>query len=231
MLFKSLIFKSLNKIFAIYNYSLQRSEKPFSLYKYKNYDEYKKIQIETNHRKLDRVFADDKTLKIIIDEIKDNFQDNKVSGICHGTRNGYELEFFINHLNAHEVIGTEISDNAGQFKNTVMWDFHDRKEEWVSKFNFVYSNSLDQGYNPSKALNTWFEQLNLNGIMIIEHSNTSYESSRTDPFGANEYYLSYFLSKLFSFKASIKIIETEKPQTKRNGENIKAWLFLIKRIK
>lgn len=230
MSFKSFIFKSLNKFFAIYNYSLIKNKKRFQVYEYKNYEEYKKIQIETNHRKLDRVFADYKTLNLIINEIKNNFKSQKILGICHGTRNGYEQEFFINNLDC-EVIGTEISDNAEQFKNTIMWDFHDIKEEWVGKFNFLYSNSLDQSYKPLEALNVWFDQLAQNGIMIIEHADTSFESSITDPFATDQYYFSYLLSKKFSFKASIKIIEFEKPQKKRSGENIKIWLFMIKKIK
>ena len=189
-----------------------------------------KIQTETNYRKIDRVFADDKTLKLVVDEIKNNFKSQKVSGICHGTRNGYEQEFFINNLDC-EVIGTEISDTAEQFKNTIMWDFHDRKEEWDGKFNFLYSNSLDQSYKPLEALDVWFDQVAQNGIMIIEHASTSFESSRTDPFATNQYYFSYLLNKKFSFRASIKIIESEKPQKKRSGENIKVWLFMIKKIK
>ena len=90
MSFKYLVLKSLNKIFSIYDYSLTKNKKPFNVFKYKNYEEYKKIQTETNYRKIDRVFADDKTLKLVVDEIKDNFKSQKVSGICHGTRNGYE---------------------------------------------------------------------------------------------------------------------------------------------
>ncbi len=229
MTFKSFIIKNINKFLNIYDYSLSKNKKNFDIYKYKNYEEYKKIQIETNYRKIDRVFADDRTLKLIIDEIKSNFSGQKVLGICHGTRNGYEQKFFIDNLDC-EIIGTEISDNAEKFKNTIMWDFHDRKKEWENKFNFLYSNSLDQSFNPDEALEVWFGQIIKNGIMIIEHSDTSFESSLTDPFSVDQYYFSYFLSKKFSFKASIKIIETTKPQKKRNGENIKIWLYIIKKL-
>ena len=111
-----------------------------------------------------------------------------------------------------------------------MWDFHDGKKEWENNFNFLYSNSLDQSFNPDQALDVWFSQIIKNGIMIIEHSDTSFESSITDPFSVDQYYFSYFLSKKFSFKASIKIIETTKPQKKRNGENIKIWLYIIKKL-
>ena len=229
MTFKSFIIRNINKLLNIYNFSLSKNKKNFDIYKYKDYEEYKKIQIETNYRKIDRVFADDKTLKLIIDEIKNNFSDQMIFGICHGTRNGYEQKFFIDNLNC-EVVGTEISDNAEKFKNTIMWDFHDRKKEWENKFNFLYSNSLDQSYKPLEALEVWFSQIIKNGIMIIEHSDTSFESSITDPFSVDQYYFSYLLNKKFSFRASIKIIETIKPQKKRNGENIKIWLYIIKKL-
>ena len=229
MTFKSFIIQNINKFLNIYDYSLSKNKKNFEIYKYKNYEEYKNIQIETNYRKIDRVFADDRTLKLIIDEIKSNFLAQKVLGICHGTRNGYEQKFFIDNLDC-EIIGTEISDNAEKFKHTIMWDFHDGKKEWENKFNFLYSNSLDQSFNPDQALDVWFSQIIKNGIMIIEHSDTSFESSITDPFSVDQYYFSYFLSKKFSFKASIKIIETTKPQKKRNGENIKIWLYIIKKL-
>ena len=62
-----------------------------------------------------------------------------------------------------DVIGTEISDTAGQFANTVQWDFHDVNGEWVSRFDFVYSNSLDHAWNPKFALQTWLNQLNPKG--------------------------------------------------------------------
>lgn len=229
MTFKSFIIRNINKLLNIYNFSLSKNKKNFDIYKYKDYEEYKKIQIETNYRKIDRVFADDKTLKLIIDEIKNNFSDQMIFGICHGTRNGYEQKFFIDNLDC-EVVGTEISDNAEKFKNTIMWDFHDRKKEWENKFNFLYSNSLDQSYKPLEALEVWFSQIIKNGIMIIEHSDTSFESSITDPFSVDQYYFSYLLNKKFSFRASIKIIETIKPQKKRNGENIKIWLYIIKKL-
>lgn len=52
------------------------------------------------------------------------------------------------------MIGIEISDTADQFENTVHWDFHDANEDRVSRFDFVYSNSLDQAWKPELALET-----------------------------------------------------------------------------
>lgn len=158
MTFKSFIIRNIYKFLNIYDFSLSKIKKNFDIYKYKDYEEYKKIQIETNYRKIDRVFADNKTLKLIIVEIKNNFSDQMILGICRGTRNGYEQKFFIDNLDC-EVIGTEISDNAEKFKNTIMWDFHDRKKEWEKKFNFLYSNLLDQSYKTMEALDVWFSQI------------------------------------------------------------------------
>ena len=46
------------------------------------------------------------------------------------------------------VLGTEISSTATNYPNTIEWDFHDVKEEWVSNVDIVYSNSIDHSYKP-----------------------------------------------------------------------------------
>lgn len=88
MTFKSFIIQNINKFLNIYDYSLSKNKKNFEIYKYKNYEEYKNIQIETNYRKIDRVFADDRTLKLIIDEIKSNF-------LAQKKRNGENIKIWL----------------------------------------------------------------------------------------------------------------------------------------
>jgi len=50
---------------------------------------------------------------------------NNVKDLCHGSRNGYGQEFFNNNIKNSEVIGTNISETATNFKNSVIWDFHE----------------------------------------------------------------------------------------------------------
>jgi hypothetical protein len=87
-------------------------------------------------------------------------------GICHGTRNGSEQVNFSKYLKI-PVIGTDISDTATQFANTIQWDFHDIKDEWVNNIDFIYSNSLDHSYDPIYCLRQWFKCLKLGGICIL----------------------------------------------------------------
>ena len=87
-------------------------------------------------------------------------------GICHGTRNGSEQINFSKYLNI-PVIGTDISDTATQFDDTIQWDFHDIKDEWVNNIDFIYSNSLDHSYDPIYCLRQWFKCLKLGGICIL----------------------------------------------------------------
>ena len=48
-----------------------------------------------------------------------------------------------------KVIGTEIaSDAENRFPNTIEWDFHNVKDEWLNNVDFIYSNSFDQQIVP-----------------------------------------------------------------------------------
>ena len=66
--------------------------------------------------------------------------------------------------------------------------------------------------------------------MVVEHSDTSTKASETDPFGVNPFYFAYLIVKHFSFRISIKVIESDKPQKRKTGEPIKVWLYIIKKL-
>ncbi|MGR3615773.1 MAG: hypothetical protein ACU0BB_07000 [Paracoccaceae bacterium] len=113
------------------------------------YYEYRKIQIHHNKRKIESVWADEATLSAIADDLKKHGLG--ATGVCHGARNGFEVEWFRNELSG-DVIGTDISDTATQFPNMHVWDFQDVNPEWEGKFDFAYTNSLDQAMEPRRAL-------------------------------------------------------------------------------
>jgi hypothetical protein len=93
---------------------------------------------------------------------------NAKFGICHGVRNGKEVEFFRQKLHI-EVIGTEISEwVAKQLSNVIAWDFHEIKEEWVDNVDFIYSNSLDHSYDPEYCLRQWVKCLSPDGLCFVE---------------------------------------------------------------
>ena len=59
------------------------------LYKFEDYEHYKKEQVKANVRKLDWTWIQEDT----ISKIK-NFKPNANKILCHGVRNAKELEFF-----------------------------------------------------------------------------------------------------------------------------------------
>ncbi|MYB77337.1 MAG: hypothetical protein F4X83_09625 [Chloroflexi bacterium] len=174
---------------------------------------------------MDSIWSDKTTLSVICNELQRLFPDRPLNGLCHGTRNGFEQRFFSEQAGYH-VIGTEISDTAGRFENTVQWDFHDVNPDWVSRFDFVYSNSLDQAWSPRTALTTWLNQLTREGVLVIEHTEAHGPegASEMDPFGVRPTVMPYVLSDWFGWDISVKFLRSRKDN---NGLDV--WIFVIRR--
>ena len=179
-------------------------------------------------KKIDKVWADEKTLEKISNFLKENISSNLIKGICHGSRNGFEQNFFNEKKDGFEVIGTDISETAKDYKNSIVHDFHDEKKEWLENFDFVYSNSLDQSFDPQKALNTWLKQIKLGRYVIIEHSDQHgvVSSGKMDPFGVEANFFPYLLSEWFGHSISIQIIKG----LKINKNNAPVLLFILKKL-
>ena len=199
----------------------------FKIYKYKDYEEYKQTQIYYNKKKINKIWADENTLKIISNFIKENIQSEKIQGLCHGSRNGFEQKCFNKEISNSEVIGTDISETANNYENSIVHDFHIEKKEWIGNFDFVYSNSLDQSYDPEKALNVWLNQVKKNSYVIIEHSDQHgvIASGKMDPFGVEANYFPYLLTEWFGHKISLKIIRS----IKKNKNDAPVFFFIIKK--
>jgi hypothetical protein len=131
-----------------------------------DYAEYTKQQEIANNAKLSHTWAFKENIEAISKYIKRRI--NPQMGICHGTRRGDEQRWFMEYLPSCNVIGTEIASTATQFPNTIQWDFHNVKPEWIASFDFVYSNSFDHTYDPDKCLNAWMSCLKTDGLCIIE---------------------------------------------------------------
>jgi hypothetical protein len=148
------------------------------IYKYKDYNDYITEQIIANKKKIKNVWVSDGTIHKIFTK-----HGSAHNILCHGTRNGKEQELFNKYFPEANIIGTEISDTATQFKNTIQHDFHEIKREWINKFDIVYSNSWDHSYDPEKSLETWMGQLNENGKLYLEQAldPSDNESRKSDP--------------------------------------------------
>lgn len=159
------------------------------LFKYKNYEEYKKIQIEANVKKINSSFVDPNSLCLIFHYLIQNLNINPKLILCHGTRRGLEQKYIIGFLKSlghtPEVIGTEISHTAMDYPNTIQWDFHEIKSEWINNTDIIYSNSFDHSYKPKECLDAWMSCLNKKGVCVIEYvPECDNKSQPTDPFAA-----------------------------------------------
>lgn len=188
------------------------------------YEGYRKVQVFHNKRKIDEVWADTETLGVIANYIRKHVSAVR-SGICHGTRRGFEQAELARRLSC-PVIGTEISDSAEQFENTVQWDFHQQKDEWKGKFSFVYSNSLDQAFDPRKALATWAAQLEESGLLFLDHTmaHSPAAASEMDPFGAHPMVMPYLLFTWGRNEYRLVDILELTHEKKRH-----VWIFVIRR--
>ena len=220
----------INRILIKFGYRISKintTDKLFKIHKYKNYDEYKNTQIYFNKQKINKVWADENTLKIVSNFLKESIKSEKIKGLCHGSRNGFEQKCFIQEIPNAEVIGTDISDTANNYENSIVHDFHHEKKEWIENFDFVYSNSLDQSYDPEKALNTWLNQIKKDRYIIIEHSDQHgvVSSGKMDPFGVEASFFPYLLTEWFGHKISLKIIKS----IKKNKNDAPVYFFIIKK--
>lgn len=166
------------------------------LWKYKDYEEYVRVQTEGNVSKIKNVWADQKVFDIIA-----NYKPDAKDIICHGTRNGAELDMFKKAIpSLYYIVGTEISHTAKQFPNTIQHDFHEQIQSYVGKFDIVYSNSLDHSYDPYKALKTWTDQLNKNGMLCIELATGAENKMRElDPLEISPKELTQIIEEDFNF--------------------------------
>lgn len=161
------------------------AEDGFVLYQYPDYDTYRDVQVAGNKAKLKAQFVKQSHVKILADYLTRQIG-TVTFGICQGTRSGAEQAWFREELGPDaDVIGTEISDTATQFPNTVHWDFHDLNPDWSGRADFVYSNSWDHAFNPTKAFGAWIDALRPGGLMLLDYTKgqTPEAANPLDPFG------------------------------------------------
>lgn len=229
MKLKFIVKKLVNFILWPAGYSIVASKgvKDFYLHKYSSYEEYAHVQIHWNKLKLKNVWADEATLRRVYDILINKFGDaKKINGICHGARNGFEQNFLRGLSKNFNVIGTDISETAKDYNNSIQWDFHDINHTWSESQDFIYTNSLDQSWQPHVAIQTWLSQLKMGGLLIIEHTNAHgpARASEMDPFGVRPTVLPYVLTMWFGSQISIS-----HSVAKKSNMDLDAWLFVIKK--
>ena len=164
-------------------------------HEYNNHEEYVSKQVGWNKKKINLVWVGADTITAVARHIQENLP-NASFGLCHGTRRGVE-QAELGKILGIDVLGTEISDTAENFPNTIQWDFHNVKDEWVGDVDFIYSNSLDHSYNPELAMGRWMSCLKTGGLCFIDWSDEHGDShvNDLDCFGATIEEMRDFLSK------------------------------------
>jgi hypothetical protein len=189
------------------------------------YEQYRDVQIFHNKRKLESVWADDTTLAAIAADLKAHGLG--ATGVCHGARNGYEVEWFRRELQG-DVVGTDISETATDFPNMSVWDFQDENPDWAGKFDFVYTNSLDQAMEPWRALSSWAKQLTKLGRIYVEHTmaHSPEGAGEMDPFGAHPMAMPFLF---FTWgRGEYRLADILEIDKKKNNRK-RAWIFVLER--
>jgi hypothetical protein len=127
------------------------------LFKHPSQDSYIQAQILKSKKKLFVIASSDEELSTVARYIRTNIPAARF-GICHGVRNGYEVEQ-LRRLLGIDIIGTNIAPTASEFPDVIQWDFHEAREEWIGKVDFIYSNSWDHSYDPERLFKNWMDCL------------------------------------------------------------------------
>lgn len=194
----------------------------YRLMSYSSYEQYVAIQTEGNKRKIDQVWADEATINVICQYIRENIPGAK-KGLCHGSRNGTEVRWFADRLGV-EVIGTDISETAPQYGLT-QWDFHNENTDWTGQFDFVYTNSHDHAHDPKKAFTTWIGQLAPGGKLFVEHTigQSPATVKQLDPFGVESKLLPYVVLGFGEGKYAVTTML--KPDHEKGGGPIRVFVI------
>jgi len=175
------------------------------LHKFRSYRQYRRTQIKKNKDQIDATYATPEVMKAVAVYLKEHLP-SATFGICHGAKHGWEVAQ-LRELLGIEVIGTDISPTAKEFDHMIQWDFHEIKEEWRGRTDFIYSNTLDHSIDPVMCLDRWAETLRCGGLCFLEWSPWHGEDHSTpdDPFGASLEEYVKLLSKNFRMGEVIEL--------------------------
>jgi SAM-dependent methyltransferase len=212
-------------------------------FEHKSYEAYVEEQTKGNKRKIHKVWAQPDNIALLVRRFLDRFLaahnpsqplPTSFLVLCHGTRNGAEQGYFREAFKQcgfdAQVLGTEISETATQFPDTIQHDFHEPLPLSVPQtYHIVYTNSLDHAYDGAKAVNAWLDQLKPNGTLVIEHS-TDDEPSKVnslDCFGVSiNYFPMWLLRNTKGYVTSAHLM----PYLPQNTEKTTVtWHFVVEK--
>ena len=142
-------------------------------YEHKNYDWYKAVQRKLTARKTNQgqsiMSWIDEAGIIAVNKLIHYYVTDIQTIVCHGCRNGIEVDAFQRLNPMVKVFGTDIYGKAYKYDRKYFreMDFDDVPPEWVGYFDVIYSNSIDHSRNPINTLMAWKTELRNNGICFI----------------------------------------------------------------
>lgn len=191
-----------------------------------DYARYRRAQIAGNKAKINVQWAQEHNIAFLSGYIMGTLG-RPAFGLCHGTRGGAEQAWFTKHLNC-PVLGTEISDTASDFAETIQWDFHEVKPEWLRSVDFIYSNSWDHSYDPVKLFTAWMSCLKPNGLCFLEHTPSHTYADETDPLGMTLEELVDLLTELGHHRWQVMEILQDGPMTGAKGMQAPATHLVVR---
>lgn len=143
------------------------------IYEHKDYDEYVRLQRrltrkKTNNGRNTYYWIKEDGLLNVNKLIHSYIGDIKMM-VCHGCRNGLEVNV-LQKLNPDaKVFGTDLYGKAYKYDKAYFKeiDFDTVPEEWKGYFDVVYSNSIDHSREPINTLLAWKSELKDNGICFV----------------------------------------------------------------
>ncbi len=186
------------------------------LLKFDSYEDYVRVQTDANKAKAAKVWVSDRELEQLAAYVRERMPDASF-GLCHGARNGYEVVRLKSLLKGLDVLGTDISDAAEEVPGVIQWDFHEVKEEWIGKVDFIYSNSWDHSYDPELLFERWMSCLTENGRCFVHWTRGHSEKGVKGPdcFGLSLEELKTFLEKRYLVETVLHIRDFRKKMTLR----------------
>ena len=174
------------------------------IYDFESYNQYKEMNISVNKLKINRGISDFR-YRQPIEYIKKNVKSLDI-GMCHGVRNNLERDFFSKTLKCR-VLGTDISPLAKKHDDIIIIDFHNIQDEWIDKFDFIFSNSLDHSHSPKYAVYQWLRCLKSSGLCLIEYGYDKWAAgcNAADCFGAT---FDFYKDMFSEMGALVEIINT-----------------------
>ena len=90
----------------------------------------------------------------------------------------------INNINKISTIGVEINPKVSR-QDTLISSFDELPNDWIGKFDLLYSNSFDQSQEPERTAKEWKRIIKKNGVLIFSFGDK--EPTESDPVGNLNY--------------------------------------------